>query len=114
MKLFVDDIRRPYDDSWATARTVSEAIRLIAQYDFNEISLDHDIGHEVVVDMVWRAYPCLETFEAVAWFIREKYKTKKDISPKIILHTGNRPAAEKMQNILGDSGLLSIIQSYTV
>ena len=62
MKLFVDDIRKLPDESWSLARTVSEAIRAINMFDFEVISLDHDIEGSK------------ETFDTVALFLAEKYK----------------------------------------
>lgn len=45
MKLFVDDLRDPPDDTWTVARTSAEALEILqtgAQID--ELSLDHDLG----------------------------------------------------------------------
>lgn len=111
MKLYVDDIRNAPDDSWNVARTATAAIRTIAQFDCTEISLDHDISHQVVVGKLSRPYPCEETFEAVAWFIAAKYADcpmKK--LPKITLHTSNPVGADKMHSILGNSGIPSEIR----
>src|SRR5207237_9811908 len=47
MKLWVDDIRRPPDDSWAWARTNEEAIEALRSGEVNEASLEHVMGvHE--------------------------------------------------------------------
>lgn len=79
MKLFIDDIRNAPDDKWSVARTVSEAIRFIAFFgkEIEEISLDHDISHQVGMGKLSRPYPCEETFAAVAYYIREYYKGEK-------------------------------------
>lgn len=116
MKLWVDDIRNAPDESWAVARTVTSAIRAIAQFDCTEISLDHDISHQVAVGALSRPFPCEETFEAVAHYIAAKYWHDKPISkelsvarlnlyPKITLHTSNPVGAEKMKSILKDVGI---------
>lgn len=92
MKLFIDDIRKLPDESWQLARTVSDAIRAINMFDFDVISLDHDIEGSN------------ETFDTVALFINEKYKfltpKMQFTKPKIILHTANPVGAERMKNIL--------------
>jgi hypothetical protein len=45
MKLFLDDIRVPKDDSWVIARSVADAIAIISACDsFDEATLDHDLG----------------------------------------------------------------------
>lgn len=43
MKLFVDD-QRAAPQGWSLARTVAEAIELLAQGDVTELSLDYDLG----------------------------------------------------------------------
>lgn len=49
MKIFLDDIRNPPDDSWIVARTASEAYFLIRNNARVEItaSLDHDLGDNI-------------------------------------------------------------------
>lgn len=103
MKLFIDDIRNAPDDKWAVARTVSEAIRFIAFFgkEIEEISIDHDISHQVGMGKLSRPYPCEETFAAVAYFIGEYYQTKRNYLPKIVIHSSNVVAVEVMQSILG-------------
>lgn len=131
IKLFVDDIRSAPSDDWVVSRNVNEAIRTIAQFECEEISLDHDISHQLAMETgVSRPYPCSECFCAVAYFIGEKYwidrkidkvvdKFEKDEGlhvarplggPKLILHTSSPIGAEKMKNILQDYGLTCIIK----
>lgn len=101
MKLWVDDIRNAPDDSWTVARTVTSAIRAIARYDFDTISLDHDISHQVTVGALGRPYPCEETFASVAYFIAAKYVNHHDTKkPKVTLHTSNTVAGDEMAQIL--------------
>ncbi len=104
MKLFVDDIRNAPDDSWHVARTVTEAIRAIARYDFDVISLDHDVSHQVGMGELSRPYPCGETFAAVAYYVAQKYTGQEH--PTIILHTSNIVAGDEMAEILFTSGIL--------
>ncbi len=45
MKLFLDDVRQPPDDSWTVARSVTAAKRIVRQCDNWEAAmLDHDLG----------------------------------------------------------------------
>lgn len=115
MKLWVDDIR-PAPEGWVWARTVTEAIRLLAtQPPYDHISLDHDISHEITLNTgLSRPYPCGETFEPVArflgvlwWYINEVRDAEDGDgwNPKITLHTANPVGAEKMEAILGDYGV---------
>lgn len=104
MKLWVDDIRNAPDNSWTVARTVTSAVNAIAQFglQIKEISLDHDISHQVSIGTsLDRPFPCTETFTPVAWFIAFRYRGSFDAGvPKIILHTANADGAEKMKAII--------------
>jgi hypothetical protein len=45
MKLFVDDIRNPPDNTWTVARNYYEAIEYLSGAEqITAISLDHDLG----------------------------------------------------------------------
>ncbi len=115
MKLFIDDIRNAPDDKWIVCRTITEAIRAIRYYrdEITEISLDHDISHQIGMGALSRPYPCEETYAAVCYFIGEVYKGIKMINPaalpKITLHTANKIGAENMEKILADYGLETTI-----
>lgn len=118
MKLWVDDIRNAPDESWNVARTVTAAVRAIARFEFEEISLDHDISHQIHMDELSRPFPCLETFMPVVYFIAEKYWQDRampenmgvrvmstHLAPKITLHTSNVVAADEMELVLKESGI---------
>lgn len=128
MKLFVDDIRKPPDDTWTVARTVTEAIRLLSRFShWDEISLDHDISHfenldEKDVDQDVRA--CTECFCAVAYYIAQKWFVEARfedsefalmsprITPQIWLHTANPVGGDEMYAILKERGI-RVEKNYT-
>lgn len=106
MKLWVDDIRNAPDESWTVARTALAAIRGIARYEFKEISLDHDISHQVTIGNLGRPYPCEETFMSVVYYIALKYDDwDEDMIPKITLHTSNTVAADEMTAVLAEKNI---------
>lgn len=89
MRIFIDDIREA-PEGWHSCKTVAEAIRTIATMggQIKEISLDFDDGTR-------------NTFEPVAWFIKEYWTVRAGKnSPKIIIHTGNPGGAAKLADIL--------------
>lgn len=94
MRIFVDDIRQPWDD-WHLARTITEAIRLLSTVPVELVSLDHDIacrlinGHE---------HTSNETFEPVARYIA---LMPEETRPTVWFHTGNPAGGRKMAQILG-------------
>lgn len=47
IKIFLDDLRDPPDDSWTVCRTAEEAILKLSEENVEEISLDHDLGAEL-------------------------------------------------------------------
>ncbi len=138
MKLFVDDIRNAPDEKWIVARTVTEAIRCIRYYrdEIVEISLDHDISHQIGMGDLSRPYPCKETYAAVAYFIGEVYKDRaiaKEVGamitclgadcpernggecrhariPKIVIHSSNIVGCENIEKVLADYKILSTIE----
>ena len=110
MKLYVDDLRKE-PEGWHRAKTVTEAIRILATREIEEVSIDHDISHAIGMDKIARRFPCGETFEPVAWFLAIKFKRVQEFCapttffPKITLHTANPIGAKKMKAILNDAGL---------
>lgn len=93
LKLFVDDIRKEWE-GWQLARTITEAIRILATMPIEIVSLDHDIscrlinGHE---------HTSNETFEPIARYIA---LMPEEIRPTVWFHTGNPAGGQKMAEIL--------------
>lgn len=92
MKLFVDDIRQE-PKGWQRARTVTEAIRILATQFVEEISLDHDIS--CFTPATGCTHSSGETFMAVAFYLR-LMKPR----PKIRIHTANVEAGAQMARLL--------------
>lgn len=44
MKLWIDDVRPPPETDWYWAMTSAEAIALLRDDKFSEVSFDHDLG----------------------------------------------------------------------
>ena len=51
MNLWVDDLRNPEDfrpgEDFHWAKTITEAIRILASRKVGEVALDHDISHSI-------------------------------------------------------------------
>lgn len=136
INLWVDDLRNPAEfcpvEKWHWAKTVTEAIRILATQRVDKVSLDHDIMHAIprqmtippgikadveAITMMTNAcselhipLACPETFEAVAWFIAVLPEYMK---PKAIyIHTANGVGAQVMATILGGpSDKVRIVQA---
>ena len=95
IKLYVDDIRIPSKD-WKLARTITEAIRILATVPVSEVSVDHDICY---VNTDSGRVP-EETFEAVVRYVA---LMPKEIRPTVVTHSGNPLAEKKFKEILGET-----------
>ena len=118
MLLWIDDIRNAPDDTWLVARTITSAINALVRFEFDEISIDHDISHQIFMGEISRPYPCPEDFSSICHFIGMKYFVDRPFSeniriacpripPKITIHSANSVGAEKMKKILLDYGIES-------
>lgn len=105
MKLWIDDIRNAPDETWTVARTVNSAIKALAMFTFDEISLDHDISHQVGMDELSRPYPCTETFQAVAHYIAAQHEANPVWKPRIIVHSSNPVGGADIAAILAAGSL---------
>jgi hypothetical protein len=92
MKLYVDDIRA-CPEGWIPARTVTEAIRILATMPIQEVSLDHDIACYLKRG---QEHTSEESFEPVA-----RYIALMNPRPAVRIHTANYPAGDRMAEILG-------------
>lgn len=95
-RLFVDDMR-DIPAGWIGARTVSEAISVLANLPISEVSLDHDIIAPRNGSSLYQAL-MQETFKGVAYYIATMSVSKR---PKVRVHTANAGAAMTMCGIMG-------------
>lgn len=103
IRLFVDDIRKVPDSSWHLATTITEAIRILATIPVVEISLDHDISHDVKVGNIHRPYPCGETFEPVYRYLCAMDPALRPA--KVTIHTANKAKVPELCRILEENGM---------
>lgn len=110
MKLYVDDIRNAPDDTWHVCRTISASIRALDNFwpVVEEISLDHDISHQIGMGAMSRPYPCAETFEAVARYIAKIKHLNPGWNPKLHIHSSNLPGGQAMRQLLEDEGFTDV------
>jgi hypothetical protein len=100
MRLYIDDLRK-CPEGWTLARTITEAIRLLASGYVTEVSCDHDIIACPKVCCSQRMGE--ETYQPVAYYLA---CMPKELRPTIInFHTANPAGAMRMQGILKDAGI---------
>lgn len=94
-RLFIDD-QRPIPAGWLGARTVSEAIAVLAVLPIREVSLDHDIIFPRSGSDLYQALSS-ETFKGVAYYIAQMPDADR---PIVRIHTANVGAGKTMCDIL--------------
>jgi hypothetical protein len=89
IRLWLDDIRTPPNDTWTWVKTVDEAVALMETGRVTEASLDHDLGDEVP-----------EGRRLVLWM------AEHDIWPSeaISVHSGN---------VVGHEYMVGVIERYS-
>lgn len=99
IKIFLDDIRVPQDDSWVVIKSYSEFIDFIITHEFNlisEISLDHDLG---LIDETEKT-----GHDVAKWLI--EYSLDNEVSlPLIRVHSANP---------VGCKNIISLINGYLI
>ena len=93
MKIYLDDERTPWDDTWTLVRWPQEVIELLKTGEVTELSLDHDLGN----DDIGTGY------DVVTW-IEEAVFIGGFQPPTIKVHSANVSARVKME-----AGIQSII-----
>ncbi|WP_227458861.1 cyclic-phosphate processing receiver domain-containing protein [Cupriavidus pauculus] len=91
MKVFLDD-ERPTPEGWCRVCWPDEAIRLLKTGAVEEISLDHDLGDDTRGT----------GYDVILW-IEEAVALRGFKPPRIIVHSANSSAVDKMQ-----AGVLAI------
>lgn len=96
MNLFVDDVREA-PRGWILARTVTEAIALLANFKFEAVSLDHDIAFmDETGKFTGKCSP--ENYSAVAHYIVQM--PEEDRPHTVYVHTANPAGATSIASIL--------------
>lgn len=114
-KIWVDDIRRPPDESWNWVRTNDAARELLLRQPYTAASLDHDMGlHEFdpdvpdadmqVLDHDW---PMDDGVELAVWMVKNNC-----VPPYVRIHSHNPIGARRMLEILRYSATEVIIHPY--
>lgn len=95
MKIFLDDVRDPPDNSWTVARTYDMAREMIIHNFVEEISFDHDLGE--VESLYLRPgtgyHP--SGYDLLCW-IEELVLTKGLPAPRMNVHSANPVGVRKM------------------
>ena len=98
MKLFIDDLREPYDGSWIVCRTGESAVSLLEEFHFAVISFDNDLGERDDGERM------MEGYDVLCW-LEMGWRTENRPKPsEIRVHTANSVARDKMEAALRANG----------
>lgn len=124
-KFFFDDVRDLPDATWDLARNVTEAIRMLETNTYDVMSLDHDIGFQMMCDDCYdEAKKMLidgvdEPLEAIlkrgcthkrdgTTLARWMIENLKEWPELIVIHSANAYGAARMYGILCEKTLCLI------
>jgi hypothetical protein len=92
VRLWLDDVRQPPDESWVWVKTADDAIRVLALGQVAEASLDHDLG--VVVDGREAT-----GYDVLAW-LEARVAIDGFVPPLLKVHSANPPARRRMEQAI--------------
>lgn len=95
-KLWVDDTRRPPDDSWDWAKDASEAKKLAKDNDYDLMSLDHDLGIVKYEGKVVINPDALSGGDFALWL----HEHRKHMPKSVNIHSHNGKGTDLMKEIL--------------
>jgi hypothetical protein len=89
VKLFLDDVRTPPDNTWIVLRNYSEAVQFIANKGVPDIiSFDHDLGEEE------------SGYDFAKWLVQKHLDGDIDIlNIEIRIHSANPVGRENIQGL---------------
>jgi molecular chaperone DnaK (HSP70) len=95
MRLWIDDLRDPPDDTWIWAKTSTEALHALATRQVTEVSFDHDLGGD-------------DTTMRVANYIERLAAQGRRAPPKWSVHSANPVGKENLIRTLSSAERLWI------
>lgn len=89
MKLWLDDMRAPPGEDYYWAKTAADARRACELYCFNEMSLDHDLGH-----------PTETGYWFLCWLEAEIRAGRTPCPKRMSVHSQNPAGASRMIQVV--------------
>jgi hypothetical protein len=116
IRLYLDDIRTPTDDTWQVVRSYDEFVshlRLNGLENYDVISLDHDLGEQAMNEFHNNALPNYKLnydniinektgYDCAKWLVAESM-VKKIPLPQIYVHSANP---------IGSANIMGYVNNY--
>ena len=90
VKLWLDDIRTPPDETWTWVKTVADAKALMKKEQVSIASLDHDLGIPNEDELKETGY----------WFVLWMAEYNIWPSEKVMIHSGNVVGVTRMRGVV--------------
>ena len=113
--LYLDDVRKPTDDSWQVVTNYNQFVshvRLNGLENYEVISLDHDLGEEAMNEFYNNALPNYKLnydninektgYDCAKWLVAESM-TKNIPLPQIYVHSANP---------IGSANIMGYVNNY--
>jgi Cyclic-phosphate processing Receiver domain len=97
MKIWLDDVRTPPDETWKWAQNAQEFSELLPEIyadEVTEISFDHDIASNDYFGNEITGYTCL------CWIEKIAYNDPAFRVPKMHVHSANPVGRQRMQKLI--------------
>lgn len=110
-KLFLDDVRKPYDDSWELVKDYPEFVEWVNKNGVPlEVSFDHDLAYEHYYGYTDQlnnrtGYDC-------AVYLKEVILQKAVYPEQIIIHSWNPDGAKRIYFLFKDLVKNVVIREY--
>lgn len=103
--LFIDDVRNPYNNKWALARSVKSACAYFTLYSPTVFSLDYDLGNsgEIIMEFV----------DFIVWKLNKWERTGLHYGLTIFVHSSNPVAFGKIKNSFNRYNYVLVMQVET-
>ena len=88
LRVFLDDVR-PAPDGWTLVHWPSEVIALLEAGDVEELSLDHDLGHDTITG-----------YDVLTWIEEAVALRGFRQPPTITVHSSNAVGRDRMERAI--------------
>lgn len=94
MKLYIDDLRFPSDNSWEIARNYNQAISQLSTNKVTTISFDHDLGLDENGNEAKSGY------DVANWLEEQIYYGLITTIPEMVVHSANPTGKKRIEQVI--------------
>lgn len=114
-KLFLDDIREPWDSSWTVVRNYNQFVKFFEKNPVPEvIAFDHDLeaSHYSVCNNGGEKYEGKTGYDCAEWLVRHAEATEQAVPDVVIVHSWNYDGARRIASLFKPYGSAISVAPY--